>query len=899
MQIIKEQKKGEYYSSAVGISKDEWLEILKDETVSEKYKEAVICFYYMPDYKGSCVAVGNRLGKNAYSLVATIMNFGKYVQKRFGRFQVVDEDGNNTYWPIPMKQGKRLSNKEEGNFEWTLRPELADAIREYLYWYLIERYKELRKEIPIRHEKYDELYKWELITSAIGKAPIGIVSDGITYSKSNKGGFENLYDAVHDRKTLNYLVDNKKQEFEQILSNLVDEKQPLNGRISDYKSSLSSLLPKEGYSSKANDERTAATILTCYNPEKYTFYKYEGMYDNLCKYLGEEKKPTGMCYEHYLELIRPLVQMAVNDQELQELVSPMLVGQRKSDLLLAQDMVWMLVNWMHNRLGFVSAIVWPIRYWYVGYNYGGHESQLPRFLNENIWEGRFDPVNDKKLLQTARLIEPNDILILKSSFTKGEGHKHPCIRISALGKVDRIEESDEDGFRKVTCHTSYFNFDSKDFDGSKFGKYRKTIDKCTDSEIIEYIISIIDIEHMKNNYQSYIDLLKSNHNIILTGAPGTGKTYLAKQIAQKMIFGEVKDQLTEEEQTQFNERCGFVQFHPSYDYTDFVEGLRPRNDGNGNVGFERKDGVFKAFCKKALLLFDENQIQNAIDQFKADLAKAGIITIGSSKTSTPFRVSLNSRNTICVVLSSDDTWSATDDNLIRYLETGEYDNRHDTYLHSIGDYIRKTYLPTSVVLHGEEERNKPFVFIIDEINRGEISKIFGELFFSIDPGYRGKKGRVDTQYQNMVEDGDVFKKGFYVPDNVYIIGTMNDIDRSVESMDFAMRRRFAWVEISAEESMQMLDGMANEKQLKNRMHNLNAAILKANGLGKAYQIGAAYFLKYEQYNDFELLWTYHLEGLLREYLRGNPNADTELEKLKKVYDNDVSSDAPTDNDNGQ
>lgn len=207
--------------------------------------------------------------------------------------------------------------------------------------------------------------------------------------------------------------------------------------------------------------------------------------------------------------------------------------------------------------------------------------------------------------------------------------------------------------------------------------------------------------------------------------------------------------------------------------------------------------------------------------------------------------------------------------------------------------ILNKYSPSSLV----SNESKTYVFIIDEINRGEISKVFGELFFSIDPGYRGEKGRVDTQYQNMVEEGDVFKKGFYVPDNVYIIGTMNDIDRSVESMDFAMRRRFAWVEISAEKSMHMLDGMANEMQLKTRMSNLNDAIMKVNGLGKAYQIGAAYFLKYD--NDFESLWTYHLEGLLREYLRGNPNADNELEKLKKAYDNESSSDVPADNDNGQ
>ena len=79
--------------------------------------------------------------------------------------------------------------------------------------------------------------------------------------------------------------------------------------------------------------------------------------------------------------------------------------------------------------------------------------------------------------------------------------------------------------------------------------------------------------------------------------------------------------------------------------------------------------------------------------------------------------------------------------------------------------------------------------IFDEINRGEISKIFGELFFSIYPDYRSDKDKVKTQYQNLVEKGDDFDYEFYVPENVYIIGTMNDIDRSVESMDFAFRRR--------------------------------------------------------------------------------------------------------------
>ncbi|MEE1540918.1 MAG: AAA family ATPase, partial [Paludibacteraceae bacterium] len=183
---------------------------------------------------------------------------------------------------------------------------------------------------------------------------------------------------------------------------------------------------------------------------------------------------------------------------------------------------------------------------------------------------------------------------------------------------------------------------------------------------------------------------------------------------------------------------------------------------------------------------------------------------------------------------------------------------------------------------------KPFVFIIDEINRGEISKIFGELFFSIDPGYRGEKGRVKTQYQNLVEEGDMFSDGFFVPENVYIIGTMNDIDRSVESMDFAFRRRFAFAEVKAEDNVKMLDEL-EVLDLKddaiNRMNRLNSAISKIEGLSSAYHIGASYFLKLKEYGDDcrKALWNYHLEGLLREYLRGMPNADEEMRNLENAY----------------
>lgn len=182
----------------------------------------------------------------------------------------------------------------------------------------------------------------------------------------------------------------------------------------------------------------------------------------------------------------------------------------------------------------------------------------------------------------------------------------------------------------------------------------------------------------------------------------------------------------------------------------------------------------------------------------------------------------------------------------------------------------------------KQEELKKYIFIIDEINRGEISKIFGELFFVIDPGYRGKAGEISTQYSNLHSDPG---EKFYIPENVYIIGTMNDIDRSVDSFDFAMRRRFRFVELRADERLEMLASLENEEleaEAIRRMAALNKAIAEVEDLNENYQIGASYFLKLKTL-DFDQLWTDYLQPLLQEYIQGMYDEEGIMNRFARAY----------------
>jgi hypothetical protein len=366
-------------------------------------------------------------------------------------------------------------------------------------------------------------------------------------------------------------------------------------------------------------------------------------------------------------------------------------------------------------------------------------------------------------------MKPGDIVLVR------QGHT-PVALVEVTGEWQFLPWSkcneDLDWFR-MRRKVRVLEYASPSRLNDKFPKVMGTLERLVGNtasrRYVESWYHSLKGDHMHENE---IELLKANLQIILTGAPGTGKTYKARQMAAQLIG-------CKPEAVDGHEHYRFVQFHSSYDYGDFVEGLKPVLVDK-QVHLLPTDGAFKEFCLKA--------------------------------------------------------------------------------------------------------RHKPketFVFVIDEINRADLSRVFGELFFAIEADYRGKL--IDTQYTYMTGNQ------FAVPENVLMIGTMNDIDRSVESIDFALRRRFAWVEVVADGAL--FDQIAKPKlgslfdEAKKRYLALNEAIDLIPNLGDSYRIGPAYFLKLTSYNDdpFESLWNYHLRVLIREYVRGYPDAAAIENQLRDAY----------------
>jgi 5-methylcytosine-specific restriction endonuclease McrBC GTP-binding regulatory subunit McrB len=395
-------------------------------------------------------------------------------------------------------------------------------------------------------------------------------------------------------------------------------------------------------------------------------------------------------------------------------------------------------------------------------------------------------------------------------------------------------------------------------------QYTEVIEEYDETKFLEEVF----IE--KNDFETIKALLERKKNIILQGAPGVGKTFAAKRIAYSMIGGKDENLVK------------IVQFHQNYSYEDFVEGYEPNEDG----GFELKDGVFKEFCKKALKNLEEcnkseyeksfeKKFEEAYNKLIEDIINENNVEIKSKKEVVYDDIEITSKDNIKIKRKNSflhinyndllkvakkfkpqQEFSTTD--IRTLLEKGRHTSGYWAVLnHIYNNYWSENNTETK---HTEKIEEKKYFFIIDEINRGNLSKIFGELLMLIEDTHRGEK-------INLAYSGEEF----CVPENVYIIGMMNTADRSLAMIDYALRRRFSFFEMQPafknDKFKKMIEGKGNLMKVIEAIEKLNEEICKDASLGKGFCIGHSYFcnLKDDNKETLQNIIDYEIAPMLKEY----------------------------------
>ncbi|MCT7616707.1 AAA family ATPase [Aliarcobacter butzleri] len=528
--------------------------------------------------------------------------------------------------------------------------------------------------------------------------------------------------------------------------------------------------------------------------------------------------------------------------------------------------------------------------------------------NKNIW----NPYDDKRVIAKANVRQniwtknlivyklTKDITKLSSDSVKNAilYIQNPKMNLTQLSEEHRRETSKK--LLKNEYNPDKYFEDIKNYFKDIFEDIKLNNDDNM-GLLLSYIIysdKFKDIWNEEKKEDFNIDTNKvitmKTKNIMLYGAPGVGKTHNYKKLVSLIESGKYNESdifksIIENQKLDIDidktfeiikneKRIEFVTFHQSYSYEDFIEGFRPSEEDEKIV---RQDGIFKIISDRAKKNLENSQIPK--QEYKIDMEeliqKFTNYVQDSLDNEKEFFIDkkvtikgINDNNAFLLGGSITSPQRLTPDIIKRdYIEfrngnIKSYEDVKPTYesqrnFHGNARYyfmiynkiaeFEKTLNINTIQKQSEEQKN--FYIVIDEINRGNISKIFGELITLIEEDKRGEKEyEVTLPYS---------KKPFLIPENLYIIATMNSTDKSIATIDIALRRRFTFLKMKPKEEL------VKNENAKALMNELNEHIKKT--IGKDYQLGHSYFMKIENENDLLFVKEYKIKPLLEEYFYGD------------------------------
>ena len=724
-----------------------------------------------------------------------------------------------------------------------------------------------------------ELYKWELVTKQVGHPN----TDAEDFTKEiHSLVFKNLCYGPQVTAIRNF-AKYEPEDYRDAFKGLFDETIDIQERVNTFTSACIALWDekvKRNFTKQTRamcDERLISCFLTLHDPQKYTFYKPD-VYDSFCRILGVEPKKAGQKLVHFYELLHQyLIPLVEQDTELMESVNNELQKEKciKSTLLIAQTVLWNYVRKLRKDgkqqvwlfLGGKDANDYHFEEMYddgvmalCGWDKVGDLSDCPDKESvdkrrQSIDEYQFNTGNLTGMLHAiANEINEGDIVLAK--YSKSD--------VVGMGVITGDYRFDDDSVYGKHCrdiswtHKGLWHCASilKEFGQDEFPA--KALTNVTKSKYIPKILEMIegDSKQDNNNPQTFetmteIEILRQKKQIILQGAPGTGKTYKTASIAVGICNPAFTDfanhqKVMEEYERLLNEgQIAFCTFHQSMDYEDFVEGLKPEVKGNA-VEYNVQNGIFKTICEKAQTKEDAD-ITNCIDKYLQTIKgyenKKTIPTLsGKSELFVWWTEGNDTISTRSVLSKSEkgDQYSPSPLNIekVKMQALGEgVENNWRHYAQAFINAVKKEYNLENQV------SDKPYVLIIDEINRGNVSKIFGELITLLEADKRSGGGAHHISLKLPYS-----KEDFSVPSNLYIIGTMNTTDRSTGTIDYAVRRRFAFVTL--ESRADVIENWCNAQSVASDVKKAALALFaQINGSGRK---DSSSFIAKHKASDFEL-----------------------------------------------